>query len=122
MARGREAVFAFPVFFALRYAYLITPSPESHKSFYFNEIELEGKIGLPPSFGDFGASRERFPGSLRSPTLEPSRQTPRKPAVRGAIQEGEMQGWKTNCSQQAIRTIAPNQLITGQAIDKIDHS
>jgi hypothetical protein len=56
----------------------------------FNGIKLEGEITPPPSFGDFRTSGEQFPGSLRSPTLKPARENPRKPAVHGAVDASEM--------------------------------
>ena len=42
-------------------------------------------------------------GSLRSPTLKPKRQNPRKPGTDGAIDEEEMWGWKTDWSSGGNR-------------------
>jgi hypothetical protein len=55
-----------------------------------NNIKVDGEIAVPPSPGDIRAFGERFPGSLRSPTLKPQRQNPRKPAVLGAIDAWKM--------------------------------
>jgi hypothetical protein len=63
---------------------------ERKKLLNISDIKLEGWIDLPPSFGDFRASGERFQGSLRSPTLKPPRQNPRKPAVHGASDAWKM--------------------------------
>jgi len=68
------------------------------------------------------ASGERFPGSLRSPTLKPAQKNPRKPGARGAIEGGEMRGWETDWSHEGIRMIGPNQSSTDRAIDNLDHS
>lgn len=59
--------------------------------------------------------------SFRSPTLKPRLKNPRKPAVHGADEAWEMQGWETDWSQSAIRIIGPNQPITDPIIDEIDH-
>jgi hypothetical protein len=95
---GEKSGFLPLVSFAGRSTCGIHPSSAQRNSHKINDIRLEGEIGLPPSFGDFGTSGERIPGLLRSPTLKPTRQNPRKPTVLGAIGGRQVWGWKTDWS------------------------
>ena len=61
---------------------------------------MRGKSGYPQASEREWPLERRKRRSLRSPTLKPTRQNPRKPAVHGATREGEMRGLKTDWSSE----------------------
>ena len=78
------------------------PQPQAEgragRSSLFRGFGLVDSIVQVPSFGERMALERRKSRSSRSPTLKPSRQNPRKPAVHGANREREMRGGETDWS------------------------
>jgi hypothetical protein len=65
-------------------------------------------MGLPPSFGDFRASGERTPESLRSPTLKPPQKTPGNLRFTALTRKEKCEVGRQTGAGEGIRTLDPD--------------